>query len=158
MNHAPVSRCASTIVCIDSERENSSGPMSARPTATSYETSWADDRTAPSSAYFEFDDHPARTMPNTPIDDTERISNRPMLTSATVAQPAPNGTSASSPSAAPVAMTGARRNRNLSALSGTMSSFASSFSPSASGWSRPSGPTRIGPRRACMKADTLRSR
>ena len=47
--------------------------MSARPIATSYDTSCAEERIAPSSAYFEFDAHPASTMPKTPIDATARM-------------------------------------------------------------------------------------
>ena len=45
---------------IESVRANISAPMSESPIETSYETICADERRPPSSAYFEFEDHPAR--------------------------------------------------------------------------------------------------
>src|SRR5579872_6395918 len=59
--------------------------------------------------------------------------------------------------AAVTEMSGANQKMALSASSGIMSSLMSSFTASAIGCSRPCGPTRIGPRRACMSAMTLRS-
>jgi hypothetical protein len=44
-----------------------------------------------------------------------------------------------------------------SAFSGTMSSFWSSFRRSATGWSRPEGPTIVGPRRVWSRAANFRS-
>ena len=54
-------------------------------------------------------------------------------------------------------ISGARWKMKRSASSGVMFSLPNSFSPSASVWSMPCGPTRIGPRRCCMCAATLRS-
>ena len=48
--------------------------------------------------------------------------------------------------------------RKISAFSGMKSSFTSNFKPSAIGCSRPHGPTRIGPNRACMNAEIFLSR
>ena len=60
--------------------------------------------------------------------------------------------------AATTLMTGAIRNTTLSARAGTMSSLSISLMGSARACNRPQGPTRIGPRRACMKARTFRSK
>src|SRR5450631_1948953 len=59
--------------------------------------------------------------------------------------------------AAVTEISGANQKMALSASSGIMSSLMSSFTASAMGCSKPCGPTRIGPRRACMSAMTLRS-
>ena len=53
---------------------------------------------------------------------------------------------------------GANLNRGLSAIAGMMSSLRSSLMPSAMDCAQPcQPPTRIGPRRTCICADTLRS-
>ncbi len=52
---------------------------------------------------------------------------------------------------------GARLNTVLSALAGSRGSFVNSLMPSATVWSRPIGPARLGPIRFCMKLMTLRS-
>ncbi len=54
-------------------------------------------------------------------------------------------------------ISGAIQKITLSASSGMMSSLISSFTASAIGCSKPCGPTRMGPSRACMSAMTLRS-
>src|SRR5436190_14168754 len=54
-------------------------------------------------------------------------------------------------------MIGAAVNTHRSALVGVMSSFKISLMASATGCSTPYGPTRIGPRRDCAQAMTLRS-
>ena len=52
---------------------------------------------------------------------------------------------------------GARRKTRRSARSGSRSSLKNSLMPSASVWSRPHGPARLGPMRFCMSEMTLRS-
>jgi hypothetical protein len=52
---------------------------------------------------------------------------------------------------------GASRNSHRLANAGNVSSFRMFFRPSAAGWSRPAGPTRLGPRRFCIQALTFRS-
>src|SRR6266404_3925063 len=132
----------------DNVRANINAPMIARPIETSYETICALERRAPSKAYFEFDDQPARIKANTPTLDTASTNNIPMLTSVITAQSGPKGTTAMTMNAATTAMYGARKKIQRSAFSGIKSSFTSNFKPSAIGCSRPQGPTRIGPSRA----------
>ncbi len=54
-------------------------------------------------------------------------------------------------------MAGASRKSQRLARAGKVSSFRMFLSPSAAGCSRPAGPTRLGPRRFCIQALTLRS-
>ena len=67
------------------------------------------------------------------------------------------GSAASASIAAVTEISGAPQNTSRSAFSGMMSSFSSSFTASAMGCNSPCGPTRMGPRRTCMSAITLRS-
>jgi hypothetical protein len=60
-------------------------------------------------------------------------------------------------SAGTIEMIGAAVNTHLSARTGVMSSLIISFTASAIGCRMPYGPTRIGPRRDCVQAMTLRS-
>ena len=100
--------------------------------------------------------YPASTMPNTSLDSTARTKNAATFISFAT-RPLPNGRARNPQNAAQNARYGARRNRNLSAVAGATSSFEMSLMPSASDWSSPNGPTRVGPRRSWMRADTLRS-
>src|SRR5689334_25084038 len=150
--------CAATIPESESVRANISAPISESPIATSYETICALDRNPPSSAYFELDDQPARINASTPTLETASTSSKPMLTSAITAQSGPNGMTEKTMNAEATAMYGAKKKIQRSAFSGMKSSFVSNFNPSAIGWSSPHGPTRIGPSRACMNAEILRSR
>src|SRR5688572_30927141 len=84
--------CAATMPESESVRANMSAPISDNPIATSYETICALERNPPSSAYFEFEDQPARINASTPTLDTASTSSSPMLTSAITAQSGPNGT------------------------------------------------------------------
>src|SRR5712691_9741057 len=68
-----------------------------------------------------------------------------------------NGMTAKAMMAGPSAIAGAIVKTHRSALSGITSSLMRSFRTSAMGWRKPWGPTRLGPRRTCMKAITLRS-
>src|ERR1041385_8820481 len=96
--------CATTMPDKDRVRANINAPIIAKPIETSYETIWALERSAPSKAYFEFDDHPARINASTPTLDTASTNNTPMFTSVITAQSGPNGTTASTIKAATTAM------------------------------------------------------
>ena len=87
-----------------------------------------------------------------------RKISRPTLTSVpTIAAPGPNGTTANVTSAGITASIGASAKRIWFASAGMNSSLKKSFSTSAIGCSSPSGPTRLGPMRACMWPAILRS-
>src|ERR1044071_4351895 len=131
--------CAATIPESDSVRANMRAPMSDRPIATSYETICALERSPPRSAYFEFDDQPASINASTP-------------------QSGPNGITENTMKAEATAMYGAKKKIQRSAFSGMKSSLVNSLRPSAMGCSSPHGPQRMGPSRACMNAEILRSR
>src|SRR5687768_14739857 len=150
--------CAATMPESESVRANISAPISDNPIATSYETICALDRNPPSSAYFEFEDQPASINASTPTLDTASTSSSPMLTSAMTAQSGPNGITEKTMNAEATAMYGAKKKIQRSAFSGMKSSLVKSFRPSAIGCSNPHGPTRIGPSRACINAEILRSR
>jgi hypothetical protein len=60
------------------------------------------------------------------------------------------GITAQAASAGAMASIGAMMKTALLELLGTMISLNSSFRPSAIGWIRPQGPTRLGPIRCCM--------
>ena len=47
--------------------------------------------------------------------------------------------------------------KTLSTCDGITSSLRKNLPPSASGWSKPPGPTRLGPTRSCIQAETFRS-
>src|SRR5215210_6810699 len=69
----------------------------------------------------------------------------------------PNGTTANAANAAVVETRGASTNRIVSAAFGFNCSFRRSLNTSANGCSTPSKPTRLGPLRSWMYAQTLRS-
>src|SRR5581483_5611002 len=71
---------------------------------------------------------------------------------------APKGTTANAAKAAVAEMIGAIANRRGSAARGRNSSLNISLTTSASGCSRPRGPTRYGPTRCCRNAASLRSK
>ena len=72
-------------------------------------------------------------------------------------RPGPNGITAQAASAGMMVMTGPRKNRPLLAAVGTMISLKISFTASAIGCNRPSGPTRFGPGRIWLQPIALRS-
>jgi hypothetical protein len=69
----------------------------------------------------------------------------------------PTGTTVKMSSAGRRARYGASLKTNRSARSGMRSSLKNSLTPSASVWSSPYGPARLGPIRLCMSLMTLRS-
>src|SRR3954454_11120109 len=101
----------------ESVRANMSAPMSERPIATSYETICALERSPPRSAYFEFDDQPARINASTPTLDTAKTSRSPILTSAITAQSGPNGITENTMNAEATAIYGAKKKIQRSAFS-----------------------------------------
>src|SRR5436190_17640308 len=96
--------CVATIPDSESVRANISAPISERPIETSYETIWALDRKAPSSEYFEFDDHPARISASTPTLETDKTNRTPMFRSVITAQSGPKGITEKTMKAAATAM------------------------------------------------------
>src|SRR2546429_10011468 len=105
--------CAATMPESDSVRANISAPMIDRPIETSYETICALERSAPSNAYFEFDDQPARIVASTPTLETASTKSTPMLTSVITPQSGPKGTTAKTMKAATTAMQGATKKTQL---------------------------------------------
>ena len=79
-----------------------------------------------------------------------------MLRSAGISQ-LPKGITTKAPRNPEKTMYGASRKSFRSADAGMMSSFWMFLTPSASHWSKPWGPTRLGPTRDCMRAHTRRS-
>src|SRR5256885_9749947 len=96
--------CVATMPDRDRVRANINAPMIAKPIETSYETIWALERSAPSKAYFEFEDQPARINASTPTLDTASTNRTPMFTSVMTAQSGPNGTTAMTMKAATTAI------------------------------------------------------
>src|SRR5205085_10570086 len=113
--------CAATMPDRDRVRANISAPMIASPIETSYEIICALERSAPSKAYFEFDDQPARIVASTPTLDTASTNKTPMFTSVMTAQSGPNGTTAITTNAATTAIYGAIKKIQRSAFSGMKS-------------------------------------
>ena len=118
--------------------------------------SCATDRSPPSTPYLFADPHPAMISPT--IDTTENAmtysspSSRSRSTSVgldgIVTQMTKLGTNSTS---------GAIQYTHRSTQLGMMSSLPMSFTTSATGWSTPCGPTRIGPMRICSRPRYLRS-
>src|SRR5215211_4224057 len=92
MNHIESAACASVMPESESVRANISAPTSESPIETSYEPICADERRPPNSAYFEFEDHPARMRARTPTEEIERTRSSPMFTSVITPQFGANGT------------------------------------------------------------------
>src|SRR5215211_254179 len=92
MNQMESADCAPVMPDRERVRANISAPMSESPIETSYETICADERRPPRSAYFEFEDQPARMSASTPTEEMERTRSRPMFTSVITPQSGANGT------------------------------------------------------------------
>src|SRR5215212_1610157 len=92
MNQTESEACAVVMPDRLSVRANISDPTSESPIETSYETICADERRPPRSAYFEFEDHPARMRARTPTEETERMKSSPMFTSVITPQFGAKGT------------------------------------------------------------------
>src|ERR1044072_6752981 len=93
----------------DSVRANINPPISDSPIATSYETICALERNPPSSAYFEFEDQPARMNASTPTLEKATTKTSPILTSATTPKSGPNGITEKTMKAEATAMYGAKK-------------------------------------------------
>ena len=89
----------------------------------------------------------------------------PMGTSATIMSTTPHGVgigaakgiTAKVTSAGKTASMGPMRKKSLADFAGSVSSLRMFLRPSAMGCSRPKGPTRLGPVRSWIHAETLRS-
>src|ERR1051325_5650531 len=88
----------------DKVRANINAPIIAKPIETSYETICALERNAPSRAYFEFEDQPARINASTPTLETASTNSTPIFTSVMTAQSGPKGTTANTTNAATTAI------------------------------------------------------
>ncbi len=103
------------------------------------------------------DAQPPMINPYTPMVAMATMNSMPVLTSVMNQESAPGwpargpmGMTEKMMNAGPTTRQGARMKAHFTASFGVVSSFTRSFITSASGWSRPHGPTRFGPTRACM--------
>src|SRR5437879_6367840 len=157
--------CLSTMSLIDSEPLTSTTPTSARPSTSSYDTTCAPPRKAPSREYFDPEDQPPSTMPYTPSELApirySRATGMSWMIRSIVRPPmvigGPIGMTAKDASAAISDIPGASGYRKRSAIAGRTSSLKNSFNASASGCSNPVGPTRFGPMRTCRRLMARRS-
>src|SRR5215210_7771262 len=94
--------------------------------------------------------------PRAPMDVTAIKNTTAMLRSATTA-PGANGTVNQTTAAGMNKAIGAAKKIQRSALLGERFSLLNSLKTSAAGCKSPRGPTRLGPKRSWMYADTLRS-
>src|SRR5437868_14920436 len=121
MNQMASDACAVVMPDRESVRANISVPMSESPIETSYETICAEERRPPRSAYFEFEDQPARMSASTPTEEIERTNRRPMFTSVMTPQFGAKGTTENVRKVAATEMYGANRKMYGSAFSGIRS-------------------------------------
>lgn len=142
LNHTP--SCARTLPDKFPVRAHILTHTTTKPIDTSYDTICAADRLAPLNAYFEFDAHPATTIPYTANDDTANLYLIPKLGSA-YTLPSPTGITAQPIKAKTKVTLGAPLNNPGFADAGTTVSFKSNFNPSANGVNLPYLPTAFGP-------------
>lgn len=114
---------------------------------TSYEIVCATARRAPIRAYFEFDAHPDHKIGYTDSPDRVRMNSTPRFKSMR-AWGIGRGTQIVR--AKVRAMMGAVMNIRVDDVAGREGSFVNSFTASATGCSRPYGPTMFGPFRSCI--------
>jgi hypothetical protein len=110
----------------------------------------------PISDHLLLDAQPAIRMPTTTSEVTAVMYRMPTLRSAAIST-LPKGTATKAATNPVVTTYGASLNRRGSASVGTISSFIRSFRPSASHCRMPCGPTRFGPMRDWIRAQTRRS-
>ena len=127
-------------------------PRIAKPSEISYEITWAEERSDPKCAYFEFDDQPDITGPYALSDPRASTNSRATFRStiqSSISRPSsirgPSGMTAQAVAAGTTMNSGASQKTTLSPQGGIMSSFTPSFNPSTSVCSTPQGPTRLGP-------------
>lgn len=121
--------------------------MMISPRVTSYEIIWATARMAPMRGYLEFEDQPDQRMVYVNIPDIAMMNIRPRFM---LANAVGMGSGAHEISDRDRAIIGDRVNRMGEDIVGLVVSLMMSFRPSAIGWRRPRGPTRLGPLRSCM--------
>ena len=111
---------------------------------------------APSSEYLLRLDQPAIKTESSVDALMEKKKSRPAFRS-TSTMLRPMGSTANSIKTATTSESGARKCTTALALKGTISSLVSDLMPSATGWKKPKGPTRLGPRRFWIRPRPLRS-
>lgn len=104
-------------------------------------------RSAPIRAYFEFEAHPDHRIEYTARLDMARRKRRPRFKSV---REKGRGRGIQIVIARRRASMGVIVKRNGEEVDGRMGSLVNSFTPSATGCSRPNGPTMFGPFRACI--------
>nr|YP_010194629.1 hypothetical protein LKZ09_mgp05 [Conidiobolus polyspermus]QZZ81368.1 hypothetical protein [Conidiobolus polyspermus] len=126
------------------------------PIITSYDIIWAVVLNDPNNAYFEFADHPANIIPNTPNDDINNIYNILYVKSA-ITIPLLNGITAHANILNTNVIYGATKNNILFACDTNIVSFITNFNPSANGCNTPNTPTLFGPNLLCIAPITFLS-
>src|SRR3990172_6282181 len=111
---------------------------------------------AASSAYLLFEDQPAMKTAGVLMPPTAIRKSTPTFRSASVIF-SPKGITANTTSVGMKMITGAAQKRSLSALRVVIASLSTSLRASATGCSRPAGPTRFGATPFCISATTRRS-
>lgn len=124
--------------------------------ATSYEIICAEALRAPKKAYLELLAHPASIIPYTPNDEITKTNKTPTSTS-TKEPKLVYGIRAQLAKLRTKVSRGAKLNKNLFALIGTIISFTNNFKPSAKGCNKPQKPTTLGPRLRWIAAITFLS-
>lgn len=114
---------------------------------TSYEIVCATARRAPIKAYFELEAQPDHRIEYTAKLDRASKKSTPRFKSA---REKGIGSGVQIVIARRSARTGVMMKREGDEVEGRIGSLIKSFTPSATGWRRPNGPTMFGPLRACM--------
>lgn len=114
---------------------------------TSYEMVCATARSAPIRAYLELEAHPDHRIEYTARLDIASRNSTPRFRSASENG---MGRGVQMEIARVRASIGVRMNRIGEEVEGRTGSLMNSFTPSASGWRSPNGPTTFGPFRLCM--------
>src|ERR671932_1771589 len=129
--------------------------LAASTSGSSYASSCAAERIAPSRAYLFALAQPAIRVPRTPTALAASTNSRPASRSAATAD-GDSGSAAIATRYGTSATAGASRKTGRSAAAGTISSFCTNLTPSAISWAQPwNPPAYIGPSRPCMCAMTL---
>lgn len=125
-----------------------------KPNVTSYEIVCATARNAPISAYLEFEAQPEPKIEYT-VKLDKASKNRIVKFRFDMVNGIGSGIQIASDKVR--AIIGISINRICEEVEGRIGSLINSFKPSAIGWSRPIGPTILGPFRSCIYPKTFRS-
>ncbi len=130
-------------------------PSAESTSGTSYDTSCAAERKPPKSEYFEPEAQPPEIIAMTFMVVMAKRNNTPMLRSRTMT-PSPKGMTTKATTVGANAKNGATLKTGRSHTRGVVSSFCNNLNASATVWTAPCQPTRMGPNRSWIWADTLR--